>query len=135
MKVLKFGGSSVATPERILTIVDILQKYKQRGDQFTVIFSAFGGVTDALIEMGRLASAGDESYETNLEDFRNRHLDAARALLDSNGFSDVEKDINEIIALDSYKESLKFGGAFIPDISKQAQLDFVNANALAYVKQ
>ena len=47
----------------------------------------------------------------------------------------LEKDINEIIALDSYKESLKFGGAFIPDIPKQEQLNFVNANALAYVKQ
>ena len=95
MKVLKFGGSSVATPERILSIVDILKKYKQRGDQFTVIFSAFGGVTDGLIEMGKLASAGEESYEEKLEDFRNRHIDAARALLDDKGFAEVESDINE----------------------------------------
>lgn len=59
-----------------------------------------------------------------------------KALYENKALKDaLEKDINEIIALDSYKESLKFGGAFIPDISKQAQLDFVNANALAYVKQ
>jgi len=48
---------------------------------------------------------------------------------------ELEKDINEIIALDSYKESLRAGGAFIPNISKEEQLDFVNANALAYVTQ
>ena len=48
---------------------------------------------------------------------------------------ELEKDINEIIALDSYKESLRAGGAFIPNISKEEQLDFVNANALAFVTQ
>ena len=59
MKVLKFGGSSVARPERILGIVDILKDYYAAGDHFTVVFSAFGGVTDSLIEMSRLAAAVD----------------------------------------------------------------------------
>ena len=60
----------------------------------------------------------------------NKVLYTNKALKDA-----LQKDINEIISLDSYKESLRFGGAFIPDISKKEQLDFVNANALAYVKQ
>lgn len=81
MKVLKFGGSSVATPERIRGIVDILKGYYARGEHFTVVFSAFGGVTDSLIEMSRLAAKGDESYGTLFEAFVERHQTAITELL------------------------------------------------------
>lgn len=81
MKVLKFGGSSVGTPERILSIVSILKSYYEKGDEFTVVFSAFGGVTDALVEMADLASAGDPGYQDVFESFSNRHFDAIEILL------------------------------------------------------
>lgn len=81
MKVLKFGGSSVATPARIQGIADILKSYYSRGEKFTVVFSAFGGVTDSLIQMGQLAEKGDETYLQVFEAFSQRHIDAARALL------------------------------------------------------
>ncbi len=82
MKVLKFGGSSVAKPERIRVILDILKGYYTKGEKFTVAFSAFGGVTDSLIEMSMLAAKGDEAYQLKFEDFSKRHLDAARELLE-----------------------------------------------------
>ncbi len=81
MKVLKFGGSSVAKPERIRGIVDILKDYYASGDHFTVVFSAFGGVTDSLIEMSQLAAAGDDRYGEAFQAFANRHQDAIKALL------------------------------------------------------
>ncbi len=81
MKVLKFGGSSVGTPERILSIVSILKSYYERGDKFTVVFSAFGGVTDSLIEMAHLASEGDPGYQDVFEAFSKRHFDAIEKLL------------------------------------------------------
>lgn len=81
MKVLKFGGSSVAKPERVEGIIEILKDYYTRGDKFTVVFSAFGGVTDSLIEMSSTAAKGDEAYETLLEAFKKRHTDAAKALI------------------------------------------------------
>ena len=81
MKVLKFGGSSVSTPERIQQVVDILKDYYSRGEKFTVVFSAFGGVTDSLIQMGTLAARGDESYLDLFEAFSDRHLQVAKALL------------------------------------------------------
>ena len=77
MKVLKFGGSSVGTPERIDGIVRILRDYDARGERFCVVFSAFGGVTDALIETARKAAAGDAAWEPDLAAFRERHLAAA----------------------------------------------------------
>ncbi|NBC06069.1 MAG: bifunctional aspartate kinase/homoserine dehydrogenase I [Bacteroidetes bacterium] len=81
MKVLKFGGSSVAEPERIRIIVDILKGYYTKGEKFTVVFSAFGGVTDMLIEMGNLAAKGDEAYQEKFDAFRQRHIDAVDELL------------------------------------------------------
>jgi aspartokinase/homoserine dehydrogenase 1 len=81
MKVLKFGGSSVAKPERIEGVVRILRQYYQRGDKFAVVFSAFGGVTDSLIEMGNLAADGNERYQDLFQQFSQRHIDAATALL------------------------------------------------------
>lgn len=81
MKVLKFGGSSVAKPERIRMILDILKDYYTQGEKFAVVFSAFGGVTDSLIEMSRLASKGDERYLELFEAFSKRHLDTIDDLL------------------------------------------------------
>lgn len=81
MKVLKFGGSSVARPERILGIIDILKDYYAAGDHFTVVFSAFGGVTDSLIEMSRLAAAGDDHYGEAFQAFADRHQSAIAELL------------------------------------------------------
>ncbi|MCO6476334.1 MAG: bifunctional aspartate kinase/homoserine dehydrogenase I [Phaeodactylibacter sp.] len=82
MKVLKFGGSSVAKPERIRRIVEILKGYYTKGEKFTVVFSAFGGVTDSLIEMSSLAAKGDEAYLSHFEAFSRRHLDAVEELLE-----------------------------------------------------
>ncbi|WP_273447519.1 bifunctional aspartate kinase/homoserine dehydrogenase I [Neolewinella agarilytica] len=81
MKVLKFGGSSVAKPERIRGIVDILKDYYASGDHFTVVFSAFGGVTDSLIEMSSIAATGDDRYGEAFQAFAKRHQDAIKELL------------------------------------------------------
>lgn len=81
MKVLKFGGSSVARPERILGIIDILKNYYASGDHFTVVFSAFGGVTDSLIEMSKLAAEGNDRYGATFETFAERHQQTIRELL------------------------------------------------------
>lgn len=81
MKILKFGGSSVGTPERIKGIVEILKAYYTEGEKFTVVFSAFGGVTDSLIQMSQLAADGDESYNDHFTAFSNRHLEAVDQLI------------------------------------------------------
>ena len=93
MKVLKFGGSSVAKPERIQSIVQILKKYQARNDQFTVVFSAFGGVTDSLIDMANKAEAADIHYMVLFEQFKTRHLEATQALLSASRFNKIQKEI------------------------------------------
>lgn len=80
MKVLKFGGSSVASADRIKSVVEIIKPYL--GEETpAVVFSAFGGVTDSLITLSKLALAGDVSYKSQLSLLENRHLDVVRALI------------------------------------------------------
>jgi aspartokinase/homoserine dehydrogenase 1 len=95
MKVLKFGGSSVAKPERIRGIITILQKYQERGDKFTVVFSAFGGVTDGLIDMAKKAEEGDRAYLVAFEQVKSRHIEAARDLLSPDRFTALKTQLEK----------------------------------------
>ena len=88
MKVLKFGGSSVAQPDRIRGIVDILKGYYASGDHFTVVFSAFGGVTDGLIQMSELAARGDDRYGQLFQEFADRHQDSISDLIQDSALRD-----------------------------------------------
>ncbi len=95
MKVLKFGGSSVAKPERIESIIKILKNYYANGTRFTVVFSAFGGVTDSLIEMSSLAAKGDDTYLEKFHAFSQRHNEAVAALLDEQNRPEVLSSLEE----------------------------------------
>jgi aspartokinase/homoserine dehydrogenase 1 len=55
MKILKFGGSSLATPERVLGVVDIVKGAVADGP-VTVVVSALGGVTDDLVKASSAAA-------------------------------------------------------------------------------
>ncbi len=72
-KVLKFGGSSVASAERILHVAQIIQSYIARGEKFAVVVSAMGGSTDRLIHMSQVAASGSMAYEDDLHAFAGRH--------------------------------------------------------------
>ncbi|HZB11388.1 MAG TPA: bifunctional aspartate kinase/homoserine dehydrogenase I, partial [Chryseolinea sp.] len=79
MKVLKFGGSSVATPERIQSVIEIVKPYLS--GEVAIVFSAFGGVTDTLIHISTLALEGNLEYKNTLAELEKRHLTAVRALV------------------------------------------------------
>ncbi len=79
MKVMKFGGSSVSTPARIKDVIEIVKPYL-KGD-VAIVFSAFGGVTDALINVSTLALEGDSRYKQKLAELESRHLDAVVELI------------------------------------------------------
>ena len=100
MQILKFGGSSVANPENINRVISIIQQASQKGDKVVVVLSAFGGITDALLEAAHLASVADESYKQKLEDIVDRHLKAVKGLIpldkQSSVLSMVKKYCNNI---------------------------------------
>lgn len=95
MRILKFGGSSVATAERVQNVVEILESYHKRGISFGVVFSAFGGVTDTLLKMSRLAEKGDESYLELLETFKARHTTVVNTLLEGTERTETLVEVEE----------------------------------------
>jgi len=56
--VQKFGGTSVADPDRLRAVADHVARTRRRGDQVVVVVSAMGKETDELI---RLAEATSET--------------------------------------------------------------------------
>jgi bifunctional aspartokinase / homoserine dehydrogenase 1 len=98
MKVLKFGGSSVGTPQRIKSVIEILKPYLSQ--EVAVVFSAFGGVTDQLIQISSLALEGNAEYKQKLEQIEKRHMDAVRDLIgvqkQSSILAQVKIKINEL---------------------------------------
>lgn len=59
MKVLKFGGTSLATSESIKQVLEIIREEKSKKD-IIVVFSARGDTTDKLIELVNLAVSGKQ---------------------------------------------------------------------------
>ncbi len=57
-RVLKFGGSSVGAPERLVRVIHVIAEAAQRGE-VAVVVSAMGDSTDWLMEAVRTAAAGD----------------------------------------------------------------------------
>jgi len=68
MKILKFGGSSVKTPERVEQVVQLISSEHPCG----VVVSAFGGVTDQLIQLIACAERG-ANYNNELQLLFDRH--------------------------------------------------------------
>ena len=79
MIVLKFGGTSVADAERMLSAAALVRDCRERRP--VVVVSALGGVTDALIKGAEVALRGDESaLEPLLAQLRDRHDQMGRIL-------------------------------------------------------
>jgi aspartokinase/homoserine dehydrogenase 1 len=72
LRVLKFGGTSVGSPERVRSVIAILENIAQK-DRVVCVISAFSGVTDKLIAVAKQASSGDKHYEQLYLDLRNAH--------------------------------------------------------------
>jgi len=51
--VQKYGGTSVANPDRIKNVAARVAQYRAKGDQIVVVVSAMSGVTDGLIKMAK----------------------------------------------------------------------------------
>ena len=80
MRVLKFGGSSVANAENINKIISILKDRSEK-EKLVVVVSALGGTTDALLNSVITASKGDEKYKEELRKIEDRHLEVVKQLV------------------------------------------------------
>ncbi len=65
-KVLKFGGTSVGSVERILHAANIVKKEHQKGNKIIVIVSAMAGKTNDLIKQSQLVSKKFDKRELDV---------------------------------------------------------------------
>ncbi|UNY98642.1 bifunctional aspartate kinase/homoserine dehydrogenase I [Zhouia spongiae] len=102
MKVLKFGGTSVANAENIKRVKDIVQN-SVKEQKIAVVVSALGGVTDLLLETALLASHQNEKYAELLQEIEKRHIDTIRELIpvssQSKVLSAVKREFNVLETL------------------------------------
>ena len=95
MVVQKFGGTSVADPEAIRRLIEIVRAARNRdGSGPAVVVSAMSGVTDLLLKIAADASsARADDAMAGVAKIRERHLVAARDLAPGNPA--LESEINE----------------------------------------
>lgn len=83
---MKFGGTSVGSPEALTQAAQIIREQTQRWDRAVVVVSAMNGVTDSLTRGALTAAAGDDqTYRAIVTDLRARHYGAIEALLSPDG--------------------------------------------------
>ncbi|MGV8947733.1 MAG: bifunctional aspartate kinase/homoserine dehydrogenase I [Lutibacter sp.] len=101
MKVLKFGGSSLATSENINKAIAIV-KDSAYNSKVIVVVSALSGITDILLEAGNLACLGDENYKDQFKLVEESHLNVIRELIpvgnQSSVLGHVKKMLNKLEA-------------------------------------
>lgn len=122
MKILKFGGSSVGSPERVDKVINILiERYIKKKQKIAVVFSAFQGVTDKLIEIGKLAFQRNQNYKKELEALIARHYVAAMQL----NAGDNDEEISQILdpLFDELKEVVH--GVFLVKELSPRTLDYI----------
>lgn len=97
MKVLKFGGTSVGSIESIKKVKNIVEKNSVR---VFVIVSAFGGITDLLLQSEKKAKIKDISYLDLFKIIEEKHLNSIQQLISvdkrSKVLSEVKFQLNQL---------------------------------------
>ncbi|MCW2120104.1 bifunctional aspartate kinase/homoserine dehydrogenase I [Flavobacterium sp. 7A] len=102
MKVLKFGGTSVANAQNIKLVLDIVAN-KANQDKLVVVVSALSKITDLLHLAATTAAANDEHYKEIIAEIEKKHLDTLKELIpvsqQSSLLSHVKRIINHLETL------------------------------------
>ncbi|TAL58633.1 MAG: aspartate kinase, partial [Bacteroidetes bacterium] len=93
MKVLKFGGTSVGSPERIKGVKKIIDSQTL---PCVIVVSAFQGITDELKHISELAAARNNEYSVVLEKIILKHQEYINQLLSEDKQADVLKKTGKI---------------------------------------
>ncbi|PSK94896.1 aspartate kinase [Taibaiella chishuiensis] len=93
MQVYKFGGASIATPERMQALLPIIQ---YGGSPLVVVVSAYGKTTNALeaIVASALEGKREEALQ-KIEALEAAHNTYAASLLSPKGFEELQPRLNE----------------------------------------
>jgi aspartokinase/homoserine dehydrogenase 1 len=96
MIVIKFGGTSIGTPERFLNVSKIISS-KVKSENAIIVLSAIGGITDDLLDTIGSASRGDAGYLSVFEKIRSVHYDFLARLIPPRFLSEASDKTESIL--------------------------------------
>jgi aspartokinase/homoserine dehydrogenase 1 len=95
MKVLKFGGTSVANSKNIKKVLSIVANSSAE-QNVVVVVSAFGKTTNTLIKGATLAAQKNEEYLKVLEELENHHFKVVQELIPTKHQTLVNSHIKQL---------------------------------------
>lgn len=108
MKVLKFGGTSVGTPESLSNVRAIVES---QSEPCIVTVSALGGITDRLIAAADMAAAGDDTYSEVFAEICARHRRVCEAVVPSGYLGDAWEAVKGLLdELDTILKAIRLLG-------------------------
>lgn len=82
--IMKFGGTSVGSAERVAQAADIVRTEVEKGVQVLVVLSAMSGVTNALLASAQEAASGSiANLLATRQDLKVRHFEVIEKLIKS----------------------------------------------------
>ena len=106
MKILKFGGKSLANGEGINKVLDIIVDKKSKGENIAVVVSARGNATDELEDILTI-SAKNGNYKPLLESFKAYQQDIYANVDLSEEFALLDKLFEGVSLIGDYSEKIK----------------------------
>jgi len=115
MKVLKFGGTSVANAQNIKLVLDIVHN-SIATTPMVIVVSAFSNVTDLLLTGAQKAAEKDSSYKEIITKIEHKHLTAIKELVPVSEQSGLLSHIKRII---NHLETLLDGCFLLGELSSR----------------
>ncbi len=113
MRILKFGGSSLAKPDRVERVCGIVRRSRDEGP-IAVVVSAFGGVTDSLIAAAHAAARRDGTSGSRIDGLEKRHQVAAESLASE---VELEELLERITTVFRHVRELVHGASILRETS------------------
>ena len=96
MKILKFGGTSVANQHCIKNIIDIVNNE----NQCVVVVSAISGVTNLLTTCMKKAEEGNLEFKSEIEQIFSKHIDIVNQFISKKSDSKlvvfIKNELNKV---------------------------------------
>jgi aspartate kinase len=106
MKVLKFGGKSLANGAGLKNAIDIIVNKVEAGENITVVASARGNSTDQLENILEKA-ANNDAYKEQFEAFKEEQLEPFKKVDYSKEFLKLETLFEGVQLLEDYSQKIK----------------------------
>ncbi len=129
MKILKFGGTSLQSAERIAAVARIVAEAASQ-TRVCVVVSAMAGTTDALLAASELA-VDDADFDATCDAIESRHLEALQVLADSNDAHTLRERLTSV--LDELRDRLR-GVALVGECSPRTLDSILSTGELLSVE-